>query len=83
MQTQPTVKLTRGTKELIKEAITLIETQDQKNDRYKICEEMCRIAEERYQGNNLNYQLNRMDIPTTGKVLEKIDAYFYTYNIHY
>lgn len=80
---EQTVKLTRGTKELIKEAITVIETDEQKNDRYRICEEMCRIAEDRYQGNNLSYQLTRMDIPTTGKVLEKIDAYFFMYDVQY
>lgn len=74
------VKITRGTKELIKEAIMGIESEKEKNNRYKICEEMCRIAENRYQGNNLLYQLNRMDILTTGKVLEKIDAYFYIHN---
>lgn len=78
-----TVKLTRGTKDLIKEAITVIQTDEQKNDRYRICEEICRIAEDRYQGNNLSYQLNRMDIPTTGKVLEKIDAYFFMYDVAY
>lgn len=83
MNDQPQVKLTRGTKELIKEAIQQIQTEDERNNRYRICEEMCRIAEDRYQGNNLNYQLNRMDIPTTGKILEKIDAFFFMYNTPY
>lgn len=77
------VKLTRGTKVLIKEAITQIESNDDKDNRYKICEEMCRIAEDRYQGNNMMYQLDRMDISTTKKVLEKIDAYFYIYDRPY
>lgn len=80
MLEKPDTKITRGTKHLIKEAISAIETEQDKNNRYKICEQMCLIAEERYQGNNLAYQLNRMDIPTTGKVLEKIDAYFYIHN---
>lgn len=77
------VKLTRGTKGLIKEAIAQIETAEDKDNRYKILEEVCRIAVDRYQGNNLMYQLDRMDIPTTGKVLEKIDAYFYIYSRPY
>lgn len=77
------VKLTRGTKELIKQAITHIETSDDKNNRYKICDQVCQLAVDRYQGNNLMYQLERMDMPTTQKVLEKIDAYFYIYNRPY
>lgn len=80
MLNEKQVKLTRGTKGLIAEAIEQIEVVDDKNNRYRICEEMCRIAEDRYQGNNLSYQLDRMGIPTTGKILEKIDAYFYSYN---
>lgn len=69
--------LTRGTKELIKNAIKELAPED-KDNRYKICEKVCSIAESKHQGNNLMYQLNRMDIPTTGKVLEKIDSYFYS-----
>lgn len=74
------IKLTRGTKELIKNAVATI-APEYKDDRYKVCEAVCRIAEEKYQGNNLNYQLTRMDIMTTGKVLEKIDCYFFNNHI--
>lgn len=73
----PEAKLTRGTKALIKDAIATV-APEYKDNRFKICEAICRMAEEKYQGNNLNYQLSRMDLTTTGKVLEKIDIYFYT-----
>lgn len=76
--TKKDVKLTRGTKELIKAAIKDLAPED-KDNRYKICEKVCSVAEEKYQGNNLMYQLNRMDISTTGKVLEKIDIFFYSH----
>lgn len=75
---KPKAKLTRGTKALIKDAIATVAPEYQ-DDRFKICEAICQMAEEKYQGNNLNYQLSRMDLTTTGKVLEKIDIYFYTH----
>ncbi len=71
------VKLTRGTKELIREAINGLEPEYQDN-RYKICEEVCRIVEDKFVGDNLSYQLSRMDMPTTRKVLEKIDYYIFS-----
>lgn len=66
--------ITRGAKAFIKEAIDSL-PEDQKMDRYAICEKVALLAEERYTGNAMEYQLNRMDIGTTGKILEKIDFF--------
>ncbi|MEG0900258.1 MAG: hypothetical protein RSF40_11185 [Oscillospiraceae bacterium] len=73
------VKLTRGTKDLIKLAIEQTASED-KNNRYKICEKIAEIAEERYEGLNLEYQLERMGLETTLAILAKIDLYFYKYH---
>lgn len=69
-------KLTRGTKELLKAAIA----QADSNNRNDICAKVCEIVEEKYQGCNLEYQLERMGLLTTGKILEAIDIYFYKFH---
>lgn len=66
-------KLTRGTKGLIKQAIQ----ETKSNNRYVLCQHIAQTVEERYNGLNLEYQLNRMGIPTTGKILNAIDTFFY------
>ena len=66
-------KLTRGTKELIKQAIQ----ETQSNNRYLLCEKIAEMVENKYGGLNLEYQLKRMNIQTTGKILQAIDTYFY------
>jgi len=66
-------KLTRGTKELIKQAIQ----ETQSNNRYALCEKIADMVESRYNGMNLDYQLERMNIRTTGQILNAIDTYFY------
>ncbi|MFJ8531414.1 hypothetical protein [Bacillus sp. NPDC094106] len=76
------VKLTRGTKALIKMAINEIEP-DSKNNRYAICEKIAQIVEQRYEGHNLDYQLNRMGLETTKDILSKIDMYFYKHVKHF
>lgn len=66
-------KLSRGTKELIKTAIN----ETQSSNRYVLCEKIAGMVEERYNGLNLEYQLERMNLQTTGKILEAIDTFFY------
>lgn len=66
-------KLTRGTKELIRTAIN----ETQSNNRYVLCEKIADMVEEKYNGLNLEYQLERMNLQTTGKILQAIDTFFY------
>lgn len=66
-------KLTRGTKELIKSAIQ----ETQSNNRYVLCEKIADMVEEKYGGLNLEYQLGRMNLETTGKILQAVDTFFY------
>ncbi|HCL4480266.1 TPA: hypothetical protein N2D99_002354 [Clostridium botulinum] len=73
------LKLTRGTKELIKLAISATNAED-RNNRYKICEKIAEIVEGRYEGLNLEYQLERMGLQTTLQILNKVDLYFYKYH---
>lgn len=72
---KPDYKLTRGTKRLIQKAI-----QDtMSNNRYVLCERIATMVEEKYNGLNLEYQLKRMGLQTTGQILKAIDTYFYKY----
>lgn len=68
-------KITRGAKELIKQAIQ----ETQSNNRYVICEKIAEMVEEKYAGLNLEYQLKRMKLQTTGEILKAIDTFFYKY----
>lgn len=68
-------KLTRGAKDLIQKAIE----ETQSNNRYVLCEKIAQMVEERYNGLNLEYQLKRMQLQTTGQILQAIDTYFYKY----
>jgi len=72
------VKLTRGTKKIIEQAISSVEPESQ-NNRIVLCEKISNMLEERFEGDNLTYQLKRMDLETTGRILEKIDTYWYKY----
>lgn len=72
-------KLTRGTIKLINELLNEMEPQD-RNNRYKVCERLSFTLEERFVGNNFDYQVNRMGLATTGKILEKVDTYFHKYS---
>jgi len=69
-------KLTRGTKLLIKSAIT----ETKSSNRYELCEKIAQKVEDTYKGLNLEYQLERMGLQTTGKILGAIDTYFYKYH---
>ena len=66
-------KLTRGTKDLIRQAIQ----ETHSNNRNVLCSKVCEIVENRYSGLNFEYQLKRMKIETTKQVLTAIDIYFY------
>lgn len=69
------VKLTRKTKELIKEAIQSLPDED-KNNRNKICEKIAFDLYDKHQGQSLEYQTQRMGMDTTGKILEKVEYFF-------
>lgn len=69
------VKLTRKTKELIKEAIEMLPEED-KNNRNAICEKIAFDLYDKHQGRSLEYQSERMGMETTGKILEKIEYFF-------
>jgi hypothetical protein len=66
-------KLTRGTKELIKNVIE----KTKSNNRYVLCEMIAEQVESKYNGLNLEYQLERMGLQTTGQILKAIDIYFF------
>lgn len=66
-------KLTRGTKDLIKKALE----ETKSINRSDLCSFISFELEDKFQGNTLDYQLERMDLETTGKILEAIDTYFY------
>ena len=66
-------KLTRGTKSLIKESIEKTKTTN-RND---LCAYICGELEEKFAGETLDYQLKRMDLQTTGDILDAIDTYMY------
>ena len=67
------IKLTRGVKDLIQEAIALTNS----SNRYVICYKIAQIVEKKYPGLTLEYQLERMKLQTTGDILKAIDTFFY------
>lgn len=69
----PCKKITRGTKSLIKEAIK----ETNSSNRFDILACVTSKLEEKFPGATLDYQLKRMDLETTGKILEAIDTYAY------
>lgn len=77
--------LTRGTKRIIKEAISHLPIEKKVNE-YAICEEVSNILIDRFAGdkeadlfeNNfalLDYQVKRMGLSTTSAIMEKIELY--------
>lgn len=73
--TESKKNLSRGTKELIRKAI--IETKS--FDRHVLCYAISQMCEEKYGGYKLDYQLTRMNIETTGKILNAIDIFLTHY----
>ena len=73
-------KLSRGTIRLIQEAINSAKNKGLTfNDRYILCQEICEIVDQKYSVRTLDYQLDRMNLTTTKKVLNAIDIFFYKY----
>ncbi|BBW98923.1 hypothetical protein [Geobacillus subterraneus] len=68
-------KLTRKTKNLIKEAI---ETTGS-TDRYALCQYIAEKLECIHTGGSLEYQLRRMGLETTKKILWSIDVFLKKY----
>lgn len=74
-------KLTRRTRELIKEAVI---TSNSTN-RYELCQIIADNLSDKYKSENgeinkkLEYQTSRMNLDTTKKILAAIDSYFYIY----
>lgn len=67
---------------LSKTIILLIEDaieETNSNDRIVLCEVLARNLESRYLGLNFEYQLKRMNIDSTKKILNAIDVYFSRY----
>lgn len=69
-------KLTRGTKDIIKKAINETKT----TNRHDLCENICETLEQRFSGDTLSYQLQRMNLETTGDVLSAIDTYMFKHS---
>ncbi len=69
-------ELTRGTKKLIKDAIK----EHKVTNRYDLCGIICEELEERFTGDTLTYQLSRMNLETTGDILDAIDTYMYKHS---
>lgn len=80
--------LTRGTKRIIKEAISHLPVEKKVNE-YAICEEVSNILIDRFVGDKkidpfecnsnrfalLDYQVKRMGLSTTSAIMEKIELY--------
>lgn len=73
VDTVPSTKMTRGTKALIKEALQSTNS----SNRYDLLQYMAEKLEDRFPGGTLDYQLKRMGLETTGKILDAIDTYAY------
>lgn len=65
--------LTRGTKKIIANAI---EKTGQYN-RSVLCDAICDELCSKFTGDSLEYQLNRMNLRTTGDIDRAIDTYMY------
>ena len=67
------IVLTRGTKKLIAEAIK--STGSLNN--HVLCNSICQSLCDRFSGESLDYQLNRMNIASTKSIMDAIDVYIY------
>lgn len=63
------IKITRGTKKIITDVIK----ENNEFERHKILCLVCECLVEKFKGKQLEYQLKRMNLETTSKVLEAID----------
>lgn len=69
-------ELTRGTKKLIKDAIK----EHHVTNRFDLCQIICEELEDKFTGDTLTYQLSRMNLETTGDILDAIDTYMYKHS---
>lgn len=69
------MQLTSAVLEIISAAIQ----NTNSTNRRVICEETCRLLEEKYTKRKLEYQAKRMKLYTTGQIYESIDSYFLVY----
>lgn len=74
MENENKIILTRGVRLLFKEAELSLPEEDREN-RYELLRAICFLAEERYTGHTMDYQLSRMGLATTGQILKKIDVF--------
>lgn len=68
--------LTRGTKKLIARAIEETGSLNSSVLCNHICEDLC----SKFAGDSLDYQLDRMNIPTTQAVIDAIDTYIFRHS---
>ncbi|WP_442637620.1 hypothetical protein [Rossellomorea marisflavi] len=74
-------RMTRGTKNLITEAIETLqkESPEKQNNRNDICFKMVELLDHKFDGKNFDYQARRMNLETTGQILHWIEEYFERY----
>jgi hypothetical protein len=63
--------------QIIEEAMANCKTREDMFNRYKVCEQIALLMDEKYSGNNLEYHSARMGMDNTKKILKEIDRYFY------
>lgn len=71
-------KMTRGTRRMVEAAISQLDPSEQSNTN-AICFKMTDMLIEKFEGGNLDYQLERMDLQKTQSILDKIEEYFQKY----
>lgn len=71
-------KMTRGTRRMVEAAISQLDPSEQSNT-HAICFKMTDILLEKFEGGNLDYQLERMDLQKTQSIMDKIEEYFQKY----
>lgn len=70
------ITLTRGTKKIIAKAIE----NTQSLNSAELCDYICNDLCEKFAGDSLDYQLQRMNIATTKSILDSIDVYIYRHS---
>jgi len=66
-------KLTRGTRDIVKNTIN----ETKAVNRHELCGIIAENLEKKFKGDTLNYQLSRMNLETTGDILDAIDTYMF------
>lgn len=76
MDNKKNITLTRGTKKIIAKAI---EGTNSLNSS-ELCDFICNDLCEKFSGDSLDYQLERMNIATTKSIMDAIDVYIYRHS---